>query len=319
MDSIWEVQQKNKIDWLWRSIKMWIKKGLIFNKHRAQLPIVDEYEDFYRIYYSTRFEGKSKPLSIDVDINNPNKIIRENAIPILELGNPGSFDWAGIMPTDIIDVDGVKYMYYIGWSLRIDIPYHNNLGLALSLDNGHTWQKYSNGPIFSTNSIETGYIGTVEILREDGIWKMWYLSCRDWIEIDGIMEPTYDIRYAWSYDGKEWKPTNIVCIGLDGNEGGISSCRVIKDDVGYTMWYSIRDKFDYRRNKNHSYRIKKATSKDGINWDKNNNVELDIDENVDWENIMVCYPFVLKRKNELIMFYNGNDFGNSGVGYAIKK
>jgi hypothetical protein len=27
----------------------------------------------------------------------------------------------------------------------------------------------------------------------------------------------------------------------------------------------------------------------------------------------------LKRKNELIMFYNGNNLGNSGVGYAIKK
>lgn len=298
---------------------MWEKNGIIFDKHHAQVPVVDEYDDFYRIYYSTRINGKSNPLFVDVDKKNPKKIIYEHTEPILKLGNPGSFDWAGIMPTDIIEVNSVKYLYYIGWSLRLDVPYHNNLGLAISTDNGNTWNKFSNGPVFSTNCVETGYIGTVEILIEDGVWRMWYLSCRDWVTSNGVMEPTYDIRYATSIDGITWEATNTVCIPLEDNEGGISSCRILKKNNEYMMWYSIRDVLDYRTNINHSYRIKTAKSFDGINWFKNKDIDLDISEENSWEDTMVCYPFIVERDDSLLMFYNGNGFGKTGVGYAIQK
>ena len=58
----------------------WIKKQNIFNKHHAQLPVVDEYDLFYRLYYSTRIEGKSQPMFIDIDKNNPNLILNESKI-----------------------------------------------------------------------------------------------------------------------------------------------------------------------------------------------------------------------------------------------
>jgi hypothetical protein len=298
---------------------MWEKKGKIFSKHHSQVPVVDEYDDFYRIYYSTRINKKSNPLYIDVDKQNPSKILYEHNEPILKLGSPGSFDWAGIMPTDILNYNGKKYLYYIGWSLRQDVPYHNNLGLAISDDNGKTWNKFSNGPIFHTNHIETGYIGTVEILIENGIWKMWYLSCRDWLEHDGKMEPTYDIKLATSFNGIDWTPRGITCIPLKNNEGGISSCRIIKNNENYSMWYSVRNIIDYRDNPKNSYRIKKSKSNDGIVWEHDDNIELDISEESDWDNIMVCYPFIIENKNNLIMFYNGNKFGETGIGYATQK
>jgi hypothetical protein len=31
------------------------------------------------------------------------------------------------------------------------------------------------------------------------------------------------------------------------------------------------------------------------------------------------YPYILKTKNKLIMFYNGNGFGKTGIGYAIEE
>jgi hypothetical protein len=295
---------------------MWIKKGNIFNKHHAQVPVVDEYETFYRIYYSTRINGKSNPMFIDVDKNDPSIILNESTKPILSLGERGLFDWAGVMPTDIITHNGKKYLYYIGWSLRQDVPYHNNLGLAISEDNGNTWNKFSKGPIFHTTHKEPGYIGTVEILIENNQWKMWYLSCSEWIEINEKIEPIYDIKYATSVNGFDWEPTGIVSIPLEKNEGGISSCRVMKNNGFYKMWYSIRDKTNYREDINHSYRIKTATSVDGINWVKNNKIDLDITENSDWDNLMTCYPFIIEKKKKLIMFYNGNQFGKTGIGYA---
>ena len=298
---------------------MWIKKNNIFNEHHSQVPVIDEYDNFYRIHYSTRIDGKSNPMFIDVDKNNLSNIINKSEKPILSLGDRGSFDWAGIMPTEIITVNNIKYLYYIGWSLRTDVPYHNNLGLAISRDNGNTWEKYSKGPVLSTSHLEPGYIGTVSILIEKNIWRMWYLSCLNWVESDLGMEPTYDIKYAESDDGINWKPLGITCIPLDNDEGGISSQRVLKFNDEYHMWYSIRNKLDYRKNTENSYRIKKSTSKDGINWVKNNMIELDIDLNSNWDNIMVCYPFIIKNKNKLIMFYNGNEFGKTGIGYAINQ
>jgi hypothetical protein len=298
---------------------MWEKQGNIFNKHHAQVPVVDTYSDTFKIYYSTRNEqGKSIPMTISVFKDN----LTQSSPPTklnLELGKPGSFDWSGIMPTDILTLENnVKYLYYIGWSRRLDVPYHNNLGLAISNDNGITWKKYSTGPILHTSYKEPGYIGTVDILREDGIWKMWYLSCREWVEHEGRMEPTYDIKYAFSDNGIDWEPTNQTCIPLEKNEGGISAARIIKEGSIYYMWFSVRDKFNYRNNTEHSYRIKKAVSKDGINWVRENNIELDISTN-SWENEMVCYPEIVKHNNLYYMFYNGNEFGKTGIGYATRK
>ena len=298
---------------------IWEKKGLVFNQKRSQLPVVDVHKDFFRIYYSSRIEGKSLPFFIDVDKKNPSIILNESKNNILELGLHGSFDWAGVMPTDIIDLGDKKYLYYIGWSLRQDVPYHNNLGLAISYDNGDTWSKFSEGPVFHTSYKEPGYIGTVEILIENGIWRMWYLSCKNWVQHDGLMEPTYDIKYAESKNGIDWEPLGIVCVPLEGNEGGISSCRVIKTNENYKMWYSVRNKFNYRKDKNNSYKIKMATSDDGINWVKIKNPVLDVSEENEWENEMVCYPYIVDNISELIMFYNGNNFGNTGIGYATQR
>jgi hypothetical protein len=296
---------------------MWEKKGLIFNEHHSQLPIVDEYDSFYRIYYSTRIEGKSHPRFIDINKKNFTKIINKGELN-LKLGQKGFFDWAGIMPTDIINFDNKKYLYYIGWSVRKDVPYHNNLGLAISTDDGITWNKFSKGPILHTSYKEPGYIGTVEILIENNIWKMWYLSCQNWIEFDGFTEPTYDIKYAESTNGIDWEPKGVTCIPLDDEEGGISSCRVIKKESKYFMWYSVRNKIDYRENINNSYRIKTAESFDGIVWNKNKKIDLDITETSEWDNEMVCYPFIVENNNNLVMFYNGNSFGKTGIGYARK-
>jgi hypothetical protein len=226
---------------------MWEKKGKIFDIHHSQVPVVDEHDNFYRIYYSTRIDGKSNPMYIDID-KNTFKIVKSSDNPILNLGEKGSFDWAGIMPTEILTVNNVKFLYYIGWSLRKDVPYHNSLGLAISHDNGESWSKFSIGPILNTSYLEPGYIGTVSILIENNVWKMWYLSCLNWIESDLGVEPTYDIKYAESTNGIDWTPLKITCIPLENEEGGISSQRVMKINNKYHMWYSIRNKLDYRKN-----------------------------------------------------------------------
>lgn len=292
----------------------WTKQGNIFNKHHAQVPVVDTYDTFYRVYYSTRIDGKSNPMFIDVD-KVSFKVINESTTPILSLGNKGYFDWAGVMPTEIITIGNTKYLYYIGWSNRIDVPYHNCLGLAISTDNGYIWEKISDGPVFNTSRNEPGYIGTISILGENNGLRGWYLSCRDWKEIDGKMEPTYDIKYATSNDGLTWVPTNTTCIPLRETEGGISKASVILYKDIYEMWFSYRGESNYRNKSDQSYRIGYAYSKDGLTWIRQDEIELDVSAD-GWDSEMVAYPHVIVETDRLVMFYNGNKFGQTGIGYA---
>jgi predicted GH43/DUF377 family glycosyl hydrolase len=225
------------------------------------------------------------------------------------------FDHYGVMPTDIITLeDGIKYLYYIGWSLRKDVSFHNTLGLAISKDDGNTWKKISDGPVFNSSYLEPGFIGTAKVFKEDDKWVMYYLSCREWIDNNGKLEPTYDIKTAYSNNGIDWKPSNKIVIPLEENEGGIASFQKINNKA----WFSVRGKLHYRSNLKESYKIKTATL---INdkWIRDKHIELDVSSN-GWDSEMVAYPYIIEENNKLIMFYNGNGFGKTGIGYAtIKK
>jgi hypothetical protein len=36
-----------------------------------------------------------------------------------------------------------------------------------------------------------------------------------------------------------------------------------------------------------------------------------------WDSTMACYPFVILIDGQIVMFYNGNGFGQTGFGYAV--
>ena len=138
---------------------------------------------------------------------------------------------------------------------------------------------------------------------------MYYLSCREWTE---NLEPIYDIKSATSSNGIDWIPTNKIIIPLEENEGGIASFQKIDNKA----WFSVRGKVYYRNNPKESYKIKTATLiKD--KWIRDKNVDLDISQE-GWDSEMVAYPYIIKENNNLIMFYNGNNFGKTGIGYATQ-
>lgn len=320
MDYIWELPLNYKKHQQVEFINMWVDRKNIFNDEHSQVPIIDIIGDRWRIYYSTRLNGKSVPMWIEVDPKNPSTILGKSDKPILELGKPGSFDVAGVMPTDIINLNGLKYMYYIGWTQRMDVPYHNTIGLAVSSDNGDSWKKVSKGSVFGSDDIETGYTGTIDVVEGDNMYFGYYLSCRDWKEFDGRMEPIYDIKIAQSKNGLgNWKPLNISAVSLKEGEGGISKASVLNIEGRYYMWYSTRMESDYRENSDRSYRIKCSVSDDLINWEESEKFGLDIDINSEWDNIMVEYPEVFEYDNDIHLLYNGNKFGETGIGYARLK
>jgi hypothetical protein len=307
----------------------WIKQGLIYtsngeyewNQTHAQVPVVDVLnEQVWRIYYSARDRNnKSNTSYIEVEAGNPARILYKHNQPILTLGRLGTFDESGLMPSWIIEHKGIKYLYYIGWSVKQTVPYHNAIGLAISEDGGKHFEKFSEGPLFDISYREPYFTGTSCVLIENDIWKNWYLSCTKWEIINGKPEAFYHIKYAESKNGIDWERKGIVAINYkDNNEAGIVKASVFKENNLYKMWYSYRGAVEYRSNTNASYKIGYAESVDGIHWerkDEHSGIELSANG---WDSEMMAYPHVVSYKGKKFMFYNGNGFGRSGFGYATR-
>lgn len=307
----------------------WIKKGLIYepntsfewnSKGYASVPTVYKIsEDVLRIYFTARDSDNKTNISyIEVEADEPSNILYIHEKSVLSFGKIGMFDDCGAMVSHVINVNNEVWMYYIGWNVRNTISYHNSIGLAISKDGGITFEKFSEGPLFDRTYTEPYFNAAPFVLKENGIWKMWYLSNTKWIEYEGKSEPFYHIKYAESDNGIDWKREGKVAIDYKNeNECGIVRACILKDDNTYKMWYSHRNLQNYRTNKNSSYRIGYAESSNGIDWTRQDeNVGIDVSEN-GWDSEMIEYPFVYDHKAKRYIIYNGNTFGKTGFGYAI--
>ena len=43
---------------------------------------------------------------------------------------------------------------------------------------------------------------------------------------------------------------------------------------------------------------------------------VEIEPEQDWESEMTCYPWVVDYQDRTYMFYNGNGYGETGIGWA---
>ena len=308
----------------------WIKKGLIYSPtsadnwrvSHAQLPLADKVnDDVIRIYFGTRDKSnRTTTTFIDSDADNLHQVVYEHNKPVLGLGELGCFDDSGAMPSWIVDVGDLKYLYYIGWNTGVTVSYRNSIGLAVSEDGGLTFNRLFKGPILDRTKSEPHFCAAPCVIIENGIWRMWYLSCVKWEMINNASEPFYHIKYCESTDGINWERRGVVSIDFKSpDEAGIVRSSVLHENGIYKMWYSYRGYENFRTDKRHSYRIGYAESDDGIGWiRKDHQVGIDISE-TGWDSEMVAYPYVFEHKGNKIMLYNGNGFGKSGFGYAILK
>ena len=296
----------------------WLKKGLIIKPGRfdwmvthAQNPFAERIgEDLYRIYFSGRDRlNRSQIGYIEIYINNPQKILYITEKPVLGLGALGCFDDSGVMTSWIVDHDGMKYLFYTGWTQGVTVPYYFYVGLAISKDEGKHFERISKAPILERNCYDPYLTASPCILIENGVWRMWYVSSIKREIENGEPKPHYHIKYAESKDGINWDRRGVVCIDFKSkDEYAIARPCVLKEDGIYKMWYSYSSG---------SYRIGYAESKDGIRWErKDDEVGIDVSES-GWDSEIICYPCVFKHKGKKYMLYNGNGYGKTGCGYAI--
>ena len=303
----------------------WRKQGLIFAppqtggwmKTHAQVPTPLPGDGSIRVYFSSRPEPNlSLTTFVDLDRENPARVLRVHDAPILELGKPGTFDEHGIMPSCAIRDGDRVLLYYSGWSRGVSVPYTNATGLAVSYDDGESFERISDGPILAKSIVDPYSATSPVVLKEEGAWHMWYCSGTGWLEIGGKYEHVYDIKYAQSDDGTHWRPTGIVSIAQLTKKEALTKPCVLKIGDGYHMWFCYRGS-DTFRNGDDAYRIGHAHSKDLLHWERSDDDEQSLERSESgWDSQMVAYPAVFRHGSGLLMFYNGNGFGASGFGMA---
>jgi hypothetical protein len=305
----------------------WLKKGQIFkpngglpwSKTHAQIPLPMKLnEERLRIYFSTRDrKGCSQLTFIEVDINNPKKILYINEYPLLPLGRKGAFDDSGIMPSSWIRVGNEIYMYYVGWNPQVTNSYHLAAGLAISHDQGLSFKKYSEGPIFERDPIDPIWCTIPCVINEAGRYRAWYISCTDWKEVAGKSEPVYLVKHAESKDAIHWKKSGDICINYCYDGEAIGRPWVVKESGFYRMWYSTRGSQNYRYKGGQTYQLGYAESHNGINWTRRDHKTGMPNSLTGWDAQMNCYAAVYKHRNKTFILYNGNGFGREGFGYAV--
>ena len=97
----------------------------------------------------------------------------------------------------------------------------------------------------------------------------------------------------------------------DSDEHGYGRPYVIRENGLYRLFYSIR------RRSVAAYRLGYAESVDGINWRRLDD-QLNFDVSMEgWDSEAVMYSAVITLEDKTYMFYNGNNFGETGFGVAM--
>ena len=301
----------------------WHKIGQIFSpdknfdwmwSHAANpVPfILNEDKGIVRIFFTCRNKNNISHIGyVDIDFFNDFKILNLSDQPVISPGNIGLFDDSGTAMGCLILKENKFYLFYLGWNLKVTVPWLNTIGLGISDSIDGDFKKVGMAPIMDRSNEDPFSISYPFILFDEGKYKMWYGSNLTWGNNQSEMH--HVIKYADSDDLITWKRTNEVHIGLKyKNEYALSKPWVIKDENLFKMWYS------YRANGSiDSYRIGYAESVDGNTWnrkDENACIEVSIQG---WDSEMICYPAVFTLNRNTYILYNGNGYGKTGFGIAI--
>jgi len=239
--------------------------------------------------------------------------------PVLVPGPPGAWDELYLQHSSIV-FDGNEYHMWYSASSNTDVW---AIGHATSPDE-ISWVKDSlNNPVLTKGPVgswDADYVLNASILYDGSTFHMWYT---------GAIPTNTNIRigYATSSDGINWSkyndPTTTgtlyaesdpVLIPTPGNwdANGVEVPAVILESNSYTMWYRGMDN-------SYSEGIGRATSTDGINWNKDigNNPVLTPGSISSWEHDFLRLGSVVFDGTTYHLFYYGGVFYvDFRIGYA---
>jgi hypothetical protein len=268
--------------------------------------------DIYRVFFSGRdVENRSSIGFVDVDIAK-RQVVYIHDKSVFTHGPSNSFYSHGVSIGNCYEVDGRRYMLFMGWQCPSGEHWRGEIG-RLVLEPDFSLRIGTAEPFMSTDTtdpISLSYPWVIPV--HNGGYHMWYGSTIIWDAGNGEM--LHVINHATSHDGHHWERRGLSIPYSLGTAQAFSRPSVIEhqnDGGGYDMWFS------YRSGSGEKYRIGYATSANRETW------ELRLDETgIDvstsgWDSEMIAYPFVFDHKGQQYLLYNGNGYGKTGFGLAV--
>jgi hypothetical protein len=252
-------------------------------------------------------QGRSRIGVVTVEWGERPRVVDVTADPVLDLGEPGCFDMDGVSYPWIVRRDTRLMLYFTGWTkLGREVPFANHLGLAISDDDGRTFSRVSRAPLLPLTDREPIGTGSCAVVQEDDSrWTMYYTRLLSWDTAADTSRPRYNIWHATSTDGRAWRRLDRLVIGHDAGEYALGAPSYYQWDQESQLYFTARG---------HRYRLFVARQQEDGAFRRLPGAIRVVPG--DWDDEMQCYPRVLTLSDRRILFYCGNGYGRSGVGYA---
>lgn len=296
----------------------WEKKGLIFGpNHRnkwmdnsALQPTPILMEDRIRIFCGFRDkDGIGSVGYVDVDGNNPSIVLEFSENPCLTKGEPGCFDDNGVVPCAVFRENGKVYMYYAGYYIGKHVRMTIYSGLAVSEDEGKSFTRVKRVPIMDRTENETLFRVVHTALKTDNGWLMYYGAGDHFQQGEKKTLPVYEVKCLKTDDFMDLTQEGEYILRNQEDEYRVGRPYVVYENGKYRMFVGAGTE-------KVTYRLAYAESYDGFNWDRMDD-ELNLPINGDgFDSEMMAYPAFIRFKDKAYLFYNGNNYGYEGFGYA---
>jgi hypothetical protein len=275
----------------------------------AALPALEPLDEgLWRIYLSLRDpQGRARIGCTRLTMTPVPALAPLDPEPVLDLGVLGAFDDSGVTSSCVVTDGPRRLLYYTGWSLGVTVPFYLASGIAVS-EHGSPFRRLSHAPLLDRCADDPFLNASPFVRRENGRWRMWYVAATAWTQTADGPRHSYNIRYAESADGINWRRTSGVCIDYgSSDEYAIARPWVLHEGGVYRMWFSVRGE---------RYRVGYAESEDGLAWTRDDAAGGLRPSGEGWDSEMVAYAAVFDWRGTLFMLYNGNEYGKTGVGLA---
>lgn len=238
------------------------------------------------IWFSVRDpQNRSYPAYYVVDLKTLEILTR--GMPECGLGEPGTFDEAGVMVSQFVDVNT---MLYAGWRKgpQDGVRYYTTCGKAFVDDPVRKSRKPMSIPFEKIGS-------SMPFQWGDGLY---YMSYRRWEKIGKFYEPHYRLALA------KTNSNQILEIG-DPEKAQARPC-----GFGDQLWFCERDMDGYRLESEKSYKLKVVQH---LSYGDLRPVDLELPEG----DFMSAYPYVFQAGERTLILYNNTFNSPIQVGEVI--
>jgi hypothetical protein len=282
-----------------------------WQSHTMAPTAIEHGDEVIRVYLGCwDVNGISRIGWIDVDKNDPTKVLNVCDSPALDIGEDGCFDENGVFPGHAFKFEDKVILYYTGFQLGQKIRHYNFGGAAVSND-GDVFTRLSKSPVLDRSEEGLFVRAGQSVIVKDGIFHTVYSAGSSWVDVAGNLRPVYDVIYQTSTSPFNFDNIGNLVIKHDSRvEHGLGRPQIIELNGEIYIFYTRR-KLDMK----YSFGFSRFSTNDLVSHRLDYQMNIDHSE-IGFDSEMIYFPSVVQVKTtgRVFLFYSGNGFGGKGLG-----